>query len=64
LSTLPHFSVHPRLEMTMPNNTRQPETSSKNRLDLLEINISLVYICVEELHLKPAAHLDAFIPVE
>ena len=32
--------------------------------DLLEINKPLFYICVNEFHLEPAAHVDAFIAVE
>ena len=33
-------------------------------VDLLEIDISFFHIRMDELHLKPVAHIDAFIPVE
>jgi hypothetical protein len=33
-------------------------------VDLLEINEPFFYICVDELHLNPTAHIDALIPAE
>ena len=38
--------------------------AGKHLVDLLEIDVPLLHICVDELHPEPVAHIDAFIPVE
>jgi len=61
------LSFHAKFELWMegqPFVVRQRVSASKILLDLFEINIPPLNVCVHKLHFEPVADINAFKPVE